>query len=841
MKITKSAWLLSSLVVLLSGAVVWAQPNPGKSKVKVEFVPSVEAVVPGKPFELAISLKVQENWHVYWKHPGEAGQPTSVKWHAAPVGFSIGDLQFPIPKRHKDAGGLITTNILEEDATFLISVTPPNSIKEDKVSFKGKLSYLVCEVNCLPGFEDLNLEIPVQKEGEPKPLHKKLFDEARRQQPLKTSKHLKVTPRLAPETPAEPQSLMLQFDVPIGFKIQSNAPLQSEFIATDVFTLGTPGMIFKPAEYPEPRIKEMPGLGKVAEFSGKFDVRVPIELTGEPMTCPVLFAGVVEFQACDTKGICSTPESLEYSLSLPCTQVNGAGGHGEPPSNTATAPTPSQPPSTGSAGAQSGSAPSTPPKTSSSSAPPETWVQRMLHSTWGVLFLAFLGGLILNVMPCVLPVISIKVLSFVQQADESPGRVFRLGLTFAAGIIISFWALALVIIGLKSAGNTLGWGFQQQSPHFTLIMVAIVFLFGLSLFGVFQITLPGAAFTKLSAAEEREGYAGAFTKGLLGTVLATPCTAPFLGPALGVAFKSESGVLFAIFTSVGLGMSFPFLLLTMNPGWLKLMPKPGAWMETFKQLMGFLLMGTVVWLLYPMGGLVGADGLIWCSVFIVFVALAAWVLGRISPLSSSRRRAALWLMALAVVVFGWWFSFNGTHSLHALKDDANPPHPPLQIDPRKMDCGHLAGQLPPGPWKQIPWVHWHKGLPERLANCGYTVYVDFTAKWCATCLANKRAFLETDAVRQKMLDGCVIPIKADFTQENAEMLEVIQSFGRAGVPLNVIYPANAPENAIVMPEILGSTAFVNEKLDEAGKSTMSCPSPGAELTAPPGSAVGKAP
>jgi len=355
------------------------------------------------------------------------------------------------------------------------------------------------------------------------------------------------------------------------------------------------------------------------------------------------------------------PDGLQFQLPIPCSQVHQAAAGIEPtgalPTGDAATTTPVSEitSSTGLPGDRSAPSPGetttapTPPTgeaATSAAARPISWSDRMRESAGGVLLLAFLGGLILNIMPCVLPVISIKVLSFVQQADEAPGRVFRLGLTFALGILVSFWVLGLVIIALKAGGRQLGWGFQFQSPEFVIAMVAVVFLFGLSLFGVFQITLPGAAFSTLAVAEQREGYAGAFSKGLLGTVLATPCTAPFLGPALGVAFKSTDLMLLAIFTSIGAGMAAPFLLLTVNPRWLHLLPRPGAWMETFKQFMGFLLMGTVVWLLYPLGDLIGGYGLIWALAFLTFVALAAWVLGRISPLSTSQTRGSLWVLEI---------------------------------------------------------------------------------------------------------------------------------------------------------------------------------------------------
>lgn len=844
------AWVVAGLV-----GTVQALAGPadalaaGRTKAKVKLLSSVEAVIPGQPFELGLRFEIIDKWHIYWQSSGDAGQPPSVKWLQVPTGFEIGELRFPVPKRHVEGGGAIVTNILEGEPTLLMTVTPSATIAGEKVQFRGKVSFLVCEKLCLPGSEELTIEIPVAPAGATvRPANEPVFTEAHRALPKTESRFLKVAPRLssAEIKRGEPLELILNLQIAEGYKIQSNAPLQAEFYATDVFTQPAQGLIFRKPEFPAAAEREMTGLGKIAEFLGSIDVRVPIELTGEPLSCPTTLGGVVTFQACDKRGVCMPPDGLQFQLPIPCSQVHQAAAGIEPSGAQADggAPTPpaaAQPPSpAGSADGQPEPPPSEattaggqPARSVSTSAVarPVSWSDRMRESAGGVLLLAFLGGLILNIMPCVLPVISIKVLSFVQQADEEPARVFRLGLTFALGILVSFWALALVIIALKAGGRQLGWGFQFQSPEFVIGMVAVVFLFGLSLFGVFQITLPGAAFNTLSVAEQREGYAGAFSKGLLGTVLATPCTAPFLGPALGVAFKSTDAMLLAIFSAIGTGMAAPFILLTINPRWLHWLPRPGAWMETFKQFMGFLLMGTVVWLLYPLGDLIGGFGLIWALAFLTFVALAAWVLGRVSPLSSSRTRGSLWILAVGLVVFGWWFCFNGPRALGTLMENESQRCKAAITRGRGEDCGQFAGSLPAAPWEHIPWQPWEKGLPEQLAGCGYTVYVDFTATWCATCLTNKRLFLETDSARSRMAELCVIPLKADFTRYDPDILGVLQSFGRSGVPLNVIYPTGHPDQPIMLPEFLGSTDYVVAQLDEAGKSTSACPAEPASIGA----------
>jgi thiol:disulfide interchange protein len=292
-----------------------------------------------------------------------------------------------------------------------------------------------------------------------------------------------------------------------------------------------------------------------------------------------------------------------------------------------------------------------------------------------ILLFGFVGGLILNVMPCVLPVISIKVLSFVQQAGEDPRRVFRLGLTFCAGIMVWFWLFA----ALSATGN-IPW----QYPEVVIALSSFVFVFALNLFGVFEIMLPGAAVGKLDAFTTREGYVGTFFRGLLATLLGTACTAPFLGFALGYALTQPAWVGFVIFTAAGLGMASPYLLLSARPGWLKYLPKPGMWMITFKQAAGFVLMATALWLLWILASQLDAFGVVWTVAFWGFLALAVWMLGRIRPNWETGRRWTMWSASTLVVLVGFYFCFFFMYDLFAwragdLKNGAQTAETPSAI------------------------------------------------------------------------------------------------------------------------------------------------------------------
>jgi len=275
---------------------------------------------------------------------------------------------------------------------------------------------------------------------------------------------------------------------------------------------------------------------------------------------------------------------------------------------------------------------------------------------------------------------------------------------------------------------------------------------------------------------------------VLATLLATPCTAPLLAPAISLALAADVLTTATLFTAVGLGMSLPYLLLTANPGWMKYLPRAGNWMIAFKQLMGFLLIGTAVWLLWIFGKLTGADAMAALIAFLGFLALACWLFGKVSFTWSGGRRMVSYLASMGIVWFGGWFSYEYLYEPPPAKQaTANS----LASNPCEMDWS--AG---------IPWVEFEKGLPERLAGEGYTVYVDYTAAWCLTCQANKKVALGDADVQKQLRDGSIVPIKADFTRYDPDIQADLDRYGRDAVPLNVILPARNPDKPIVLPNVL---------------------------------------
>jgi thiol:disulfide interchange protein DsbD len=406
-------------------------------------------------------------------------------------------------------------------------------------------------------------------------------------------------------------------------------------------------------------------------------------------------------------------------------------------------------------------------------------------SLWVALFYGFLGGLILNLMPCVLPVISLKIFGFIKQAEDSRRSILLHGLAFAAGIFVWFIGLAAVIIALKSGGTEVTWAFQFQNPWFNVVIGSVVFVFALNLAGVFEFVLPGRASNAMESAGSTSGLAGSFFQGVFATLLATPCTAPFLGSALGFAFSQSAAVILAMFAAVASGMAIPYLILSAGPGWLKFLPRPGVWMERLKQFMAFPLLATLVWILSILGGQRGTDGVIWFCAFLLCLAFACWLLGSFcGPLASRAKQTIALLFILATLGLGGWY-FLG----------------------KKFDHVGLEAM------DRIAWVPFSKARVEEELAAGRSVFVDFTADWCITCKFNERTAIDTQAIRALLKEKNITPIKADWTNANPEITAALKSFGRVGVPLYVIYAASDPQTPVVLPELL-TESLLTEALNK---------------------------
>jgi DsbC/DsbD-like thiol-disulfide interchange protein/cytochrome c biogenesis protein CcdA len=383
----------------------------------------------------------------------------------------------------------------------------------------------------------------------------------------------------------------------------------------------------------------------------------------------------------------------------------------------------------------------------------------------GTLVLAFFGGLILNLMPCVFPVLGIKILGFVNQAGADRRKVTLHGVVFTAGVLISFWALAGVLAVLRAGGSQLGWGFQLQSAAFVFGLAAAMLIFALSMSGVFEFGLSATGFG--SQLQSKSGFTGSFLTGVLATVAATPCAAPFLAPALGAALALPIVQSFAIFTVIGIGLSTPYLVLSAFPAAVKVLPRPGAWMETFKEAMAFPLYATVAYLLWVLAGQLPEAGFLDALFGFVLIAMAIWVYGRWNAPGASEGRVRFGKIGcLVLLIAGAWVGWPKAAAPNA-----------------------------------IVWDKWSTEAVEKLRSENRIVYVDFTARWCATCQANKRLVFGSGDVLRAFRDKHVATLEGDWTNKDPLITAELAKYRRAAVPFNVVWlPGHADPK--ILPEIL---------------------------------------
>lgn len=404
--------------------------------------------------------------------------------------------------------------------------------------------------------------------------------------------------------------------------------------------------------------------------------------------------------------------------------------------------------------------------------------------------LAFLGGLILNLMPCVFPVLFLKGLSLVQSGSEERHRLRVHGLVYTAGILVSFWALVAALLALRAAGSILGWGFLFQSPIFIGLMASLLFFLGLSLAGQFEIGLTLTSAGGSLAA--KQGYAGSFFTGVLAVVVATPCTAPFMGAAVGYALAQTPAITFAIFTALALGLAAPYVALTLQPAWTRLLPRPGAWMEVLKQAVSVPIFITVIWLAWVLAQAYGAATLAALLSAFLLLAIAGWFLGRWP--------AKRWSTGIAAVLL------LGVIGLAVLGKNV------------AEDSTAASGSASAAPVSGAAWQPWSADAVTRNLAQGRPVFVDFTASWCLSCQVNERVALREPEVQQAFQNANVALLKADWTRHDEAITEALTAMGRSGVPAYALYTpgSSGPQ---LLPEVL-TPGIVTDALNKLPRNTV---------------------
>jgi thiol:disulfide interchange protein DsbD len=687
----------------------------------------VELLVPGyalyhsdKLNDAGLYFKLEPGWHIYWMNPGDAGEAPHIMW-TLPAGITAGPMQFPAPQR-LPLGPLMDFGY-DDEALFPLKLHVADSVKPGPVTLRAKVAWLVCHDSCIP--ENAELEAQRNLSGgmpvisyAPDPLFKRFFN------------------RIPKSFPAEYKAVFQP--TPEGFHLSVETGRRE------------PSAVFFPADQdildnPAPQ-KFTPTLNGLT-----LDLKKDASLSANPA---------------ELKGVLELSGGRNFEIAALQT---GGKAAALAPASSAPAATVASPSSDSDAGTAASISEPIP-------APSLSWA--LLLRTSG---LAFLGGLLLNLMPCVFPVLFLKGLSLVNSVNEERSKLRVHGLVYAAGILVSFWALVAVLLGLRAAGSTLGWGFQFQSPAFLALMAGLLFFLGLSLAGQFEIGLTltsagGALVTKNGAA--KQGYTGSFFTGVLAVVVATPCTAPFMGAAVGYALSQSAAVTFAVFTALALGLAAPYVALTLQPAWTRLLPRPGAWMEVLRQAVSVPIFATVIWLAWVLAQAYGAGVLAALLASFLLLAIAGWFLGRWPAKRWATAIAALILVgAVALALFGQ----------RLVGEPAGPT-----AQPERTNLGSAAA----GGWQ--PWS------PELLAayqSQGRLVFVDFSASWCLSCQVNERVALNRPEVQQAFHSANVALLKADWTRHDEAITQALTSLGRSGVPAYALYSPGQTQPQM-LPEVL---------------------------------------
>jgi thiol:disulfide interchange protein/DsbC/DsbD-like thiol-disulfide interchange protein len=662
---------------------------------------------------VGLYFKLEPGWHVYWKNPGDAGEPPHIKW-TGPTWVHPGALQFPIPKR-LPLGPLMDFGY-EDEVVFPLDVQVKlgtgasfGAYSARSADLTANISWLVCRGSCIPEKTVLQITRPIgQGSGSVQP-------------------DQQIWARLADKLPqALPANLKIGF-VPTasGFRmtvITGKRETEASFFPS------SPDILSNPA--PQTAAPTANGL--------TLDLKKDELLTSNPKELAGLLqlSGGRAYELIAVAGAPRAPKPVPVASS-PTAAVSpvSPGGLANPASS----------------GNPASSAPSASPG---------------LFEAAG---LAFLGGLILNLMPCVFPVLFIKGLSLVQSGNEERHKLRTHGFVYAAGILVSFWVLVGVLLGLRSAGAHLGWGFQFQSPVFLSLMAALLFFLGLSLAGQFEIGLTLTSAGGSLAA--KQGYTGSFFTGVLAVIVATPCTAPFMGVALGYALAQTAVVTFAVFTALALGLAAPYVALTLQPAWTRILPRPGAWMEVLKQAVSVPIFGTAIWLAWVLANAYGAAvlGILLCG--FLLLAIAGWFLGRWP--------AKRWALVVAGVIV-----------LTVIGIVAAAP-------------GKLGAASPTGTatTSETGWQPWSAEAVQKYQSQGRPVFVDFTASWCLSCQVNERVALGKPDVLKAFAEDKVVLMRADWTRYDDSITRALNSFGRSGVPTYALYvPGEAQPR--LLPEVL---------------------------------------
>ena len=793
-----------------------------KAQTKIELILSHEQVTAGQSFTALIKMTMPGHWHTYWKNPGEAGLATSIDWEL-PDFIEAGEIQWPVPRKYGE------NEFITYGYSGVIYLVVPLSINDfapsKNVELNATIKWLECEELCVPGNQKVSQNLVIGAISKPSAGIQASIEKAQKRlipnQPIYNGKF-----QWTVSNGDEPDRRSFIAEIPNqmgfidltpdffphrinGFELTVNHATR---VATDdsmVFT----GSLFKyegqwPSSFSgivafkdEKKLEEMASvqvslsIGSVEKTLEQGQVikdklssaepKDPFKIldSGFNTVSPDSFlgnSGIGIGLGNSDQNQNTNATSIDF-VNNEIDEVKLVGAPASPVSEGGSSNVASTP-----VNAEAGDTQSRNLTAQDSESKSDGPTLKLIVSSFGF---AILGGVALNFMPCVLPVVFLKLMSFVKMRDENPQEIKKHGIMYLVGVLCCYLFMALVLVLLRATGREMGFGFQFTSPYFVVAMSLLTALIALNLFGVFEIVVSGGAMSAAGKYAGRPGLAGSFWSGCFTTLLGTPCMAPGLAAAAGFALSSNTPpwLMILTFLMMGFGLAAPYLLASLFPVLIKLLPKPGMWMHHFKVAMGFPMAAASVWILTLNQIHYGTDGILWVGLFIICVAFSSWILGTFIQ-KNTKRRSLAWLFVIFFTVGGYFF---------ALEDRLNWRNP---ISESREATTSIKPQL--SSKNGIVWGKWSPEAIEAARKSGFPVLVDFTATWCVNCKENKKRAIDVKETKEKLLQKNVVTLKADYTLQPPNITSELAKFQRGGVPLNLLYPADPTKNPIVLPTFL---------------------------------------